>query len=125
MKGFNTGIVECNAKITSTMLGIEDHGVLTVYLTLDYGGAGQGFGGHVLDGPYDEATKRRADSAAFALYVRRVMEVVGVNSWEALKGQFCRVRQSHSKVHAIGNLLEDKWFFPEEELKAFLGEPRP
>ena len=35
-----------NAVIQSTMLGYEDHGILTCFLHLDYSGAGQGFGGY-------------------------------------------------------------------------------
>ena len=38
-----------NAIITGTYLGIEDHGILTFWLYLDYGGSGQGFGGYQLD----------------------------------------------------------------------------
>ena len=37
-----------NAIITGTYLGIEDHGILTFWLYLDYGGSGQGFGGYQL-----------------------------------------------------------------------------
>ena len=35
---------QANAKITSTHLGQEDHGIFTAWLQLDYGGSGQGFG---------------------------------------------------------------------------------
>lgn len=38
-----------NAKIRHTMLGIEDHGIFTFVLDLDYGGSGQGAGMYCLD----------------------------------------------------------------------------
>ena len=37
-----------NAIIKSTMLGTKDHGIMTCYLYLDYGGEGQAFGGSSL-----------------------------------------------------------------------------
>ena len=40
-----------NARITSTMLGIEDHGILTCMLHLQQEGCGQAFGGYRLDAP--------------------------------------------------------------------------
>lgn len=96
-----------NAKIKSTMLGVEDHGILTAFLHLDYGGAGQGFGGYGLGGPFCSA------------WVERVLETVGVEKWEDLPGKHIRVKAEHSKVHEIGNILEDKWFNPAEEFKNF------
>ncbi len=35
-----------NAKIEKTTLGFEDHGIMTLFIYLDYGGSGQGFGGY-------------------------------------------------------------------------------
>lgn len=110
-----------NAKITNTMLGCEDHGILSAWLTLDYGGTGQGFGGYALDGkPKDRG--ERSPHAACGLWVKRILEVVGVGKWEDLKGQHVRVRTNGGKVYAIGHLLEDKWFEPEVELKRLKGD---
>ena len=96
-----------NAKITSVQLGFEGHGILTAFLHLDYGdSSAQGFGGYSLD------------SWACAVFVRRVLEVVGVDNWEDLKGQTVRVKAEGHKVHAIGNIIKDKWFNPKEEFEA-------
>lgn len=47
-----------NAKITSTSLGYEDHGILTFGLCLDIsGGGGVVYGGFALDG-YDKEKKK-------------------------------------------------------------------
>ena len=90
-----------NAKIKSTMLGKEDHGIMSFMLYLDYGGSGQGFGGYSLGGNSYKI-------------IKRILEVVGVNSWEDLKGQVVRVKAEHNKVHSIGNFLEDDWLNPKE-----------
>ena len=109
-------IREVNARIESTNLGVEDHGILTVFIYLDYGGTSQGFGGHFLD-DYDEKTNKRTASKACGLFVKKVLEVVGVENWEDLPGKFVRVKCEHSKIHEIGNIIEDKWFNPSKELE--------
>ena len=38
-----------NAIIEATALGPEGHGIFSAYLTLNYGGSGQAFGGYALD----------------------------------------------------------------------------
>lgn len=106
-------IEEKNAKITGTMLGIEDHGILSAMLYLDYGGAGQGFGGYAMD-TWDEGFRRRVGAAFGAEFILRVLHTVGVERWEHLKGQHVRVRADHSKVYAIGHIIEDRWFNPRE-----------
>jgi len=105
--GWNEKIETVNAQIESTSLGgydgIGSH--LTAYLYLKYDGGGQGFGGYVLGGEYAWR------------FISRVLEVVGVERWEQLKGKYVRVRQDMSKVHEIGNILEEKWFNPTKEFE--------
>lgn len=96
-----------NAKIESTMLGIEDHGIMTFMLHLDYGGISQGAGGYGI-----EHTKGIA-------LIRKVLEIVGVREWEDLKGKHVRVKAHHTGVDEIGHFLENNWlnfkdFFKEE-----------
>lgn len=117
-------VVEKNARIKGTMLGTEDHGILTCYIHLDYGGAGQSFGGYSLDGPIkdDDGKHLRREGSAYGMeFVNRVMETVGVSKWENLPGTPVRVRASYGRVEAIGHFIEDKWFTPEKDL-AYLVE---
>jgi hypothetical protein len=100
-----------NARIDGTLLGYEDHGILTCFLYLDYGGTSQGFGGYTLD-EYDETVKRRIPTVYGMKFVTEILRVVGVDSWEKLKGQHIRVEADWQAVHRIGHLLKDVWFDP-------------
>ena len=106
-----------NAVIESTHLGWEDHGILTCYLYLDYGGSSQGFGGYALDEPTTDRSGKfagRAGSATGMRFIERILKTVGAEKWEDLKGKHVRVRQDNCTVHSIGHFLEEKWFSPEE-----------
>ncbi|MDX9781240.1 MAG: hypothetical protein RBT66_09415 [bacterium] len=105
-----------NAKIIGTMLGIEDHSILTCWLYLNYDGAGQGFGGYALD-TYDKVKSGRIGTAFGMEFIRRIMEVVEVEKWEDLTGQYCRVFADHSRVYKIGHIIKDQWFDPDVEFK--------
>lgn len=121
-----------NARITHASLSSEDHGCLTGWLTLDYGGAGQGFGGFALYQPtpkpeHAEFYKgpRGLQQKNFAgHFIWRVLEVVGVTKWESLVGQTIRVQCEHHKIHAIGNILKDEWFNPQEEFASAMTQDR-
>jgi len=92
-----------NAKIVDTSLGYEGHGIMTFWLHLNYGGGScQAFGGYSLGG------KNKGWKHAMGL-IETVLEVVGVGTWEDLKGEHIRVKAEHEKVHAIGNFLDDEW----------------
>lgn len=62
------------AKVESTMLGFEDHGMLTGYLHVNYGGLAQGVGGYQL---LDVAGR----------WLIGVLRACGVTSWEQVKGR--------------------------------------
>lgn len=107
-----------NAKITSTMLGVEDHGIMTFFLTVEWQGGGVGIGGYALDGP-DPANKDAGFGAKARVgyghgyqAIRRVLEIVGVDTWEKLRGQYCRIDDDGpgARVSKIGNLMKDEWF---------------
>lgn len=100
-----------NAVIKGTMLGIEDHGIMTCMLYLDFGGSGQGFGGYALDS-WDRTLNRRVGTAYGTKFIMRVMEVVGVEKWEKLSGVYVRAKADHSKVYEIGNIIKNDWFNP-------------
>jgi hypothetical protein len=100
-----------NAKIVGTMLGYEDHGVLTAMVTLDFGGSVQGFGGYFFQN-YNEVTKRQEGTAFGVEFIASVLKTVGVDTWEQLKGQHVRVDRDGHEIRRIGHLIENKWFTP-------------
>ncbi len=92
-----------NARITSTVLGIEDDGILTASMFLDYGGTSQGF---------DLYSSGSSGSAFGMAAIHKVLEVVGVHKWEDLPGTHIRVVSDVGKVYRVGHITEDKWFDP-------------
>jgi len=104
-----------NAVIVDTFLGIEDHGIMTCWITLDYGGGSrQGFGGFILD-TFDKLQDRRVGTSFGMSFIMRILEMVGVTRWEDLKGKHVRAKVTYEKIHAIGHIVEDKWFEPDKE----------
>jgi hypothetical protein len=85
------------AKITSTMLGVEDHGILTCSLVVEYGkGSGQSVGGYCLDGPVKDSDGKFAGRVGTGYgmeFVSRIMRACGVSSWEKLTGRTIFVLQ--------------------------------
>lgn len=103
-----------NAKIESTMLGMEDHGILTCFLTVVYDkSCHQGFGGYTLD-RFDKAMDRRIGTAYGMEFISRIMQTIGVEKWEDLKGKYCRIRGNSVKIYEIGHITDDVWFSPDE-----------
>lgn len=114
-----------NAIIESATITNDDHGVLSAWVHLDYGGSGQGFGGYVLYLPKG-FTHHDASGPNYAgHFIWRVMEVAGVSRWDQLKGKTVRVRCEHSKVHAIGHIVKDDWFNPSEDFARMKAESEP
>ena len=110
-----------NAIIESTMLGYEDHGIMTCMLYTMSAGVGQGFGGYAFD-QWSEEDKKRYGRGYGIEFIARILKTVGVNEWEHLKGKHIRVDADHTKIYGIGNIIEDKWFYPAEDLREFAGE---
>jgi hypothetical protein len=76
------------ARVESVTLGTEGHGILTVWLMLDYGGSGQGFGGYALD-EWHEPWGRRRGTAYGTDYLLRLLAAFGVDSLDKIKGRYC------------------------------------
>ncbi|KKL46878.1 hypothetical protein LCGC14_2341180, partial [marine sediment metagenome] len=77
-----------NAKIESTMLGKEGHGIMTfmIYLGYDGGSATQALGGYQLHkGGYE--------------VIGKIIDVVDVSSWEELRGEIIRVEIKDGKIY--------------------------
>lgn len=109
-----------NAKIEGTSLGVAhtDHGILSFYIRLNFGGTAQGFGGWMLDNPnlkYDynnrELPPRLPTTLASSLLLG-IDRVFGVD-WENLKGLPCRAYEDADRgiLTALGHYLEDKWLW--------------
>ena len=74
------------ARIKSTHLGTEDHGILTAYLHVEGDGWGIGVGGYGLD-TYDEERKERVPTAYGLDHIVQMARTVGASSWEKLPGR--------------------------------------
>ena len=100
-----------NAIIKSARITTADHGILSAWLDLDYGGSGQSFGGYAL---YlsSEFNHHTMESSA-GHFIWRVLKVAGVTSWDDLPGKTIRVKADHSRVHGIGHIVNNDWFFPD------------
>lgn len=110
---------ECNSIIKSATITNKDHGCLSAWIYIDYGGAGQGFGGYALYLPGDFSHSANQHNIA-GHFIWRVMQIAGVTSWEDLKGKTIRVRtdEKHTApIRAIGHIVADDWFYPNEEFK--------
>ena len=100
-----------NAKIVNTMLGREDHGIMTFMITVEWSAYVCGIGGYCLDS-YNRETKQRVYSAKSMEAISKILDTVGVDTWEELKGKYIRIKDNGlgSTINEIGNLMEEKWF---------------
>lgn len=107
-----------NAVIKSARITNDDHGLLSAWLDLDYGGCGQGFGGYSLYLPKSYSHHDLAGPNYAGHFIWRVMEVAGVERWDQLPGKTIRVRAEHSSVGAVGHIVKDDWFDPGKDFEA-------
>lgn len=105
-----------NAIIEDARIVIEECGLLSAYLYLDYGDSGQSFGGYALYLP-DGFKYHSIMKSSAGHFIFRCLEIAGVDEWSKLKGKAIRVKQDHCKVYAIGHIVKDDWFCPSEDFK--------
>lgn len=123
------------AKVTDTFLGVEDHGILTAIIGLDYGGSHQGAGLYTFD-VYNRADSwggkdrvlyapmydsERVGSAYGMEWIRRTLEAFNVDSWEQLVGRTIFAYSDYSKVHGFEPLPTEggkKFMFDELDVLA-------
>lgn len=98
-----------NAVIESVRVS-ADEGYLGIWLTLDCGGSGQGFGGYALYLP--KSFKHHELKSHAGHFMWRVMEIAGVTDWADLVGKTIRVNASYTGIKAIGHIIKDDWFEP-------------
>lgn len=100
------------------MLGFEDHGIMTAFVHLSGDGWGVGFGGYGLDEPVHangDFVGRRG--CAYGMeWIRRVLDVLEVETWEKLPGIVVRVRSEGfgGRALAIGHAIKERWFDPND-----------
>ena len=102
-----------NALIKSVDLSMADHGCLTLAMTLEGGGWGVVYGGYCLGKGYLGADDDFFDGSAAGMeYLIRIMDTVGVEKFQDLKGKYVRVALKGwgNSVKIIGNIIHDKWF---------------
>jgi hypothetical protein len=88
-------------KVESVVFGREDHGILTCFVHLDFGGSRQGFGGYVLD-TFCERRDRRVGSAAGTDFVLRLLDLFGVDRLDQIKGRVCYALREKAYGQIVG-----------------------
>lgn len=107
-------------RITSTMLGFEDHGLFTAMLTCSGDGWGIGIGGH------NYGSSSRNPSGYGISQIMEILHVVGVNEWEKFKGEQVLVLfpasdgEYSQRAVGIAHPIEDRVLVFEEHTKTFL-----
>lgn len=102
-----------NAKVEDVSLNMRDHGCLTLSITLSGGGWGVVYGGYCLGKGYLGADDKFFSGSAKGMEsIIRIMDVVGVEALEDMKGKYVRIASKGlgSSVKIIGNIISDKWF---------------
>ena len=104
-----------NARIRSTQLAEESHGIFTCYLAFEReGGVSQSAGGYFLDRQATAAeraagTPERIGTAFGLTWIMELLRVLEVPTYEKLPGTVCRVRLEKGLPKAIGNFLKNQW----------------
>jgi hypothetical protein len=99
-----------NAIIVNAGIGIDDPGMLSVYIVLDDGNGEQVFGRGVY------MPKSGINGRSYAgHFIYRVLEIAGVDAWNQLKGKAVRVIGDSAHIEAIGHIIADEWFNPGKE----------
>lgn len=75
--------IETIARIESTHLGYEDHGIFSLNVSFTYGGSGQGTGHYCV---CSKDSDKDSDAVGIRL-VKAIVDAAGVRSWEAVKGR--------------------------------------
>lgn len=100
-----------NTKITGTSLTMADHGCITFWVHLEGGGIGVSYGGYCIGHGYLGSDNFDGSGKGLEA-MARIMNVVGVDTWEDMKGKYVRIVDPGlgGTVTKIGNILEDRWF---------------
>lgn len=101
---------------------------LDCWITLEFDGSGQGFGGYVLGGnPFDTSTlcaKHHEQKNLAADFIGGVMAVADVQKFSSLVGKVIRVKRGSpfGLIEAIGHPFKDIWYEPKKRFALLAGE---
>lgn len=100
-----------NARITSTMLAVNELGIMTFMIYIDAGNFSCEVGGFCLD-EFNTDSQTRVFRGKSMKAISEILNVVGVDKWEDLPGKYIRFEDNGwgSTVTKIGNIIDDKWF---------------
>lgn len=83
------------AKITSTKLGYEAHGIMTAELGVDFGGSGMTIGGY--------AFGDKVPGSGFGVaFIKGILDACGVTTWEQVEGRTVYVVTTGMYGRALG-----------------------
>ena len=104
-----------NGVIEEVDIFVEDHGVLTAFLTIRHEDGVQGFGGFPVYNPKFPIGVRFGGH-----FLMRCLQIGAVSHWDQLRGRAIRVLGDHTQITAIGHFMEDKWFYPVAEYEMLI-----
>ena len=112
-----------NAIIEAVTLTKADHGLLSAWVHLDYGGSEQWFGGYSLYMP--KSSSHHSLNINYAgHFIFRTLEIGDVDEWSQLKGKTVRAQIVDGRVVAIGHIVKEDWFNPGKDFDAAKEAPR-
>lgn len=98
-----------NARITDTMFGWEDHGILTFALKIEGYGWGCSYGYYGISYHCQETDTQVYDPRGLQA-IGELLKFFDVDTWESLKGKYVRCELERTQIVRVGRLIEDKWF---------------
>jgi len=101
-----------NAIIKSASISIQQD-ILKAWLYLDYECGGPGFGGYTLYFPNNYKNHDQTSQCA-GHWIYSILKIAGVEKWEQLPGKPIRVKIGPADIYAIGHIIKDIWFHPNE-----------
>jgi hypothetical protein len=97
------------AKIERSYIGFEDHGLLSVSLTFNYGGSQQGIGHRAFGSSSEgEPENWRLAHEMGMDFIRRLLLACGVNQWERIVGRTVLVTCDFTSIGRIDPLPTEK-----------------
>ncbi len=102
-----------NCQIKDVDLSMADHAVLTLNMSIEGAGWGCVYGGYSLAHGFLGADYDFFDGSSEGMEsIVRIMDTVGVSSFNDMKGKYIRVATKGwgEYVKIIGNVIDDHWF---------------